>query len=197
MGSTEAASAPAEPELVEVWRPGGRSEERRGPRRPAHRQHRDRAQPAADGAVAADGQAAAAGAEQGQPQQRRHRRGPPGEFRKGEGERGPGHGERRRGERPALAKDRQEGRNQEGRNQEQRQEGRNQENRGEQGRREERRGRDHRDAHRNQEHRRFDSKDRRDSGPRREREKQPDPNSPFAKLAALKAQLEANAKEPR
>jgi ATP-dependent RNA helicase SUPV3L1/SUV3 len=31
--------------------------------------------------------------------------------------------------------------------------------------------------------------------PRRERE--PDPNSPFAKLAALKAQLEAGAKEPR
>jgi ATP-dependent RNA helicase SUPV3L1/SUV3 len=30
---------------------------------------------------------------------------------------------------------------------------------------------------------------------RREREKQPDPNSPFAKLAALKAQLEAEAKE--
>ncbi|MGH6671472.1 MAG: helicase-related protein [Xanthobacteraceae bacterium] len=30
---------------------------------------------------------------------------------------------------------------------------------------------------------------------RREREKAPDPNSPFAKLAALKAQLEANAKE--
>ncbi len=88
-------------------------------------------------------------------------------------------------------------RNQEGRSQEQRQEGRNQENRGGEGRREERRGRDHRDAHRNQEHRRFDAKDRRDSGPRREREKQPDPNSPFAKLAALKAQLEANAKEPR
>jgi ATP-dependent RNA helicase SUPV3L1/SUV3 len=32
---------------------------------------------------------------------------------------------------------------------------------------------------------------------RREREKQPDPNSPFAKLAALKAQLEAAAKERR
>ena len=30
---------------------------------------------------------------------------------------------------------------------------------------------------------------------RREREKAPDPNSPFAKLAALKAQLEADAKE--
>jgi len=32
---------------------------------------------------------------------------------------------------------------------------------------------------------------------RREREKTPDPNSPFAKLAALKAQLEADAKERR
>ena len=29
------------------------------------------------------------------------------------------------------------------------------------------------------------------------RDKQPDPNSPFAKLAALKEQLEANAKERR
>ena len=29
------------------------------------------------------------------------------------------------------------------------------------------------------------------------REKRPDPNSPFAKLAALKAQLEAEAKERR
>jgi ATP-dependent RNA helicase SUPV3L1/SUV3 len=44
----------------------------------------------------------------------------------------------------------------------------------------------------------------RDRGPpaatrldRREREKAPDPNSPFAKLAALKAQLEAEAKERR
>jgi ATP-dependent RNA helicase SUPV3L1/SUV3 len=194
------ASAPAEPEFVEVWRPGGRSEDRRGPRRPAHRVHRDRAQPAAEGAAVADG--AAAGAEAGQPQQRRHRRGPPGEFRRGEGREAQGErrsesgGERRR-ERPAFGRDRQEGRNQEVRNQEGRQEGRNQENRGEEGRREERRGRDHRDAHRNQEHRRFDAKDRRDSAPRREREKQPDPNSPFAKLAALKAQLEANAKEPR
>ena len=37
------------------------------------------------------------------------------------------------------------------------------------------------------------------SGPPRfeRREKAPDPNSPFAKLAALKAQLEADAKERR
>jgi len=32
---------------------------------------------------------------------------------------------------------------------------------------------------------------------REPREKRPDPNSPFAKLAALKAQLEADAKERR
>ena len=43
--------------------------------------------------------------------------------------------------------------------------------------------------------RRYDPKERREPPQRREREKQPDPNSPFAKLAALKAQLEANAKE--
>ena len=36
-------------------------------------------------------------------------------------------------------------------------------------------------------------KGRRRRPPRRE----PDPNSPFAKLAALKEQLEANTKEPR
>jgi ATP-dependent RNA helicase SUPV3L1/SUV3 len=36
---------------------------------------------------------------------------------------------------------------------------------------------------------RGDSRDRRD--------RQPDPNSPFAKLAALKEQLESNTKEPR
>src|SRR6516165_10342747 len=29
------------------------------------------------------------------------------------------------------------------------------------------------------------------------RDREPDPNSPFAKLAALKEQLEANTKEPR
>ena len=38
-------------------------------------------------------------------------------------------------------------------------------------------------------------KGRSDSRERRDRD--PDPNSPFAKLAALKEQLEANAKEPR
>jgi ATP-dependent RNA helicase SUPV3L1/SUV3 len=39
--ATDAVAAPAEPELVEVWRPGGRSDERRPPRhdRKGHRRH--------------------------------------------------------------------------------------------------------------------------------------------------------------
>jgi ATP-dependent RNA helicase SUPV3L1/SUV3 len=43
-----------------------------------------------------------------------------------------------------------------------------------------------------------DNRPRQDSRPRPERrEREPDPNSPFAKLAALKAQLEADSKERR
>ena len=61
---TDAAAAPAEPELVEVWRPGGRSEERRPPRHDRNRHRRpDRAaegtQPAAAGEAAAGEQATA------------------------------------------------------------------------------------------------------------------------------------------
>jgi ATP-dependent RNA helicase SUPV3L1/SUV3 len=37
----------------------------------------------------------------------------------------------------------------------------------------------------------------RENRPEKRPEKRPDPNSPFAKLAALKAQLEADAKERR
>ncbi len=53
-----AAAAPAEPELVEVWRPGGRSDERRPPRHDRNRHRRqdrpaDAAQPAAAGEAAA------------------------------------------------------------------------------------------------------------------------------------------------
>jgi ATP-dependent RNA helicase SUPV3L1/SUV3 len=179
-----APESPAEPELIEVWRPGGRGEERRGPRRPARRPHHggDRPAQAAEGVAApaasaeAPAVAAEAGTEPEKPQHRRHRRGPPGQFRRDRGDqpaaresgdrppdsRPESRGERRSGERPAFAKDRQDHRNQDQRNQDQRQ---------------------------------HDHKDRREPPQRREREKQPDPNSPFAKLAALKAQLEANAKE--
>ncbi len=71
-------------------------------------------------------------------------------------------------------------------------------------------GRPHRHRQRGGEHR-HERRDRTDGPPRererpqprparferREREKAPDPNSPFAKLASLKAQLEANAKEAK
>jgi ATP-dependent RNA helicase SUPV3L1/SUV3 len=181
-----APEAPAEPELVEVWRPGGRSEERRGPRRPARRPHRsgDRPAQAGEGGVAPPATAetpavaAEAGTEPEKPQHRRHRRrGPPGQFGRdrgdqaqagGQGDRRPdsraesrpeSRGDRRPGDRPGFAKDRQDQR------------------------------------HQDQRPQRHDHKDRREPPQRREREKQPDPNSPFAKLAALKAQLEANAKE--
>jgi len=179
-----AAEAPGEPELVEVWRPGGRGEERRGPRRPARRAHRsDRPAQVADGAATpaaateAPAVAAEAGTEPEKPHHRRRRRGPPGEFRRDrgdqpeardQGERRPeSRGERRSGDRPpAFAKDHRRDHRQ-----------------------------DHRQDHRHDQKDRHDYKDRREPPQRREREKQPDPNSPFAKLAALKAQLEANAKE--
>jgi ATP-dependent RNA helicase SUPV3L1/SUV3 len=157
--STEKAeAAAAEPDLIEVWRPGragGRTEGRRRPR-PHFRGRdggrdagRDASRPAEQGtaqqpdqALAAEAGAAPASAEgapaapanerRGDRDQRRHRR----------------HKSDQRFDRPQRERDRE----------------------------------------RPPRPQRFD---------RREREKAPDPNSPFAKLAALKAQLEADAKERR
>jgi ATP-dependent RNA helicase SUPV3L1/SUV3 len=190
--------APAEPELVEVWRTGGRGEERRGPRRPARGQHRGGDRPARTGEGAGvptaetptaetpgaetPAVAAKAGTEAEKPRHHRRRRGPPGEFRKGDqaearqpGDRAPDSRPESPGERPpAFAKDRQEHR---------------------QDHRQDHHRADHRQDQRHGHKDRHDPNDRREPPQRREREKQPDPNSPFAKLAALKAQLEANAKE--
>jgi ATP-dependent RNA helicase SUPV3L1/SUV3 len=167
----------AEPQLIEVWRPGGRSDERRGPRRhgrPQHRKHGEAAAvPAtseqaasADGATA-DASPAPAAAPDGERGGRRH----------GRGDRAP-----RSDERP----ERREGRRSD---------------RGERGDRRERSDRsDRRD-------RRPDRRDRggeanrifatSEKSPRERGNREPDPNSPFAKLAALKAQLEASDKEKR
>ena len=62
------SETPAEPVLVEVWRPGGRSEERR----PHHDRNRQRhhARPAEGAAAAASGEGA-----DGAPREQRHRRG--------------------------------------------------------------------------------------------------------------------------
>jgi ATP-dependent RNA helicase SUPV3L1/SUV3 len=136
----------------------------------------------AEGAVAADGNAEAAGtsAEKPAEQHRRRRRGPPGEFRRDRREGGE-RGEQRQGEqrsehRAEHRPDRHGDRSERPRGD------RPERSRGE---------RPHFAKDRNEQ------KDRRDYAPRREREKQPDPDSPFAKLAALKAQLEADAKERR
>jgi ATP-dependent RNA helicase SUPV3L1/SUV3 len=200
--ATEAQSAPAadiaappapvaatEPDLIEVWHPGGRSADRRGQRRPSRRPRRDGgrlpekgpdaelqvATPAADGAAPMSENAAAAASEPASEAEKpaeRHRRrrrhgpppGAPGEFRRDRGDAGE-RGERvgeRQGDRSGQRLERSRG------------------------------------------ERPYFAKDRsepkervRDYAPRRERDKQPDPDSPFAKLAALKAQLEANAKERR
>jgi ATP-dependent RNA helicase SUPV3L1/SUV3 len=176
--AAQPAAAAAEPELVEVWRPGrveGRRprperreagqerQERQGRRRGRGRQHTPTVQP--DAAAVAAGSAAeaavSAGGEQtpsvAEPQKESRHRRP--RHRHGGGER---HGSERHGS------DRHGGNER---------------------RANERSGGEHR-ADRSQ-------RDRPPGRPPRfeRREKAPDPNSPFAKLAALKAQLEANAKE--
>jgi ATP-dependent RNA helicase SUPV3L1/SUV3 len=179
----QAPAAPVEPELVEVWRPGGRSDERRSQRRPAHWQrghqsHSDGAAKAvggtADGAAGPE-ESAEAAAEADAPAEKKggqHRR-PRGEFRRDRTE----GGERRPREQRAEHRLEHQGVRQGDR----------------QGDRPDRGGGDRPNLGKG----RGDHKDRRDFAPHREREKQADPNSPFAKLAALKAQLEAAAKERR
>ncbi len=165
------AAAPAEPEMIEVWRPG-RIEHRE--RRPHGRHRRDKNrgqvpgdQPAAAASAADDvapaEAAAVSAADSAQPSQKpdQHQRGPrpPRHGRHGDrhgdrqGDRqGDRHGRPARHERPRHGKQGEAPRQEQGA----------------------------------------------DARPRPERrEKQPDPNSPFAKLAALKAQLEADSKERR
>jgi ATP-dependent RNA helicase SUPV3L1/SUV3 len=179
--SAEAEAKPAEPEMIEVWRPGRPPEERR-PRhpRPPQGERRERrpprpqaAQPSAapaEGAVAAaPAEAAAAGPAPA------------------EGEARPG----RRDDRPRHGRDRGErGERSEGRPQQRERRGGERPERGERGdrppRREGRRDFKDRDRERGSEPREWrDPKDRRGG-------READPNSPFAKLLALKEQLEAN-----
>ena len=171
------AAAAEEPAFIEVWRPAGRSERRpHRPRRPHRAQQTAQAAPAAGGEVAApaaaEAAAAPAPAEAGEPAARPRRHGA--EERKDHQARRERHDRQQRLERQ----------NQRG------------ERRGDQQGRPPRGDRPRR---------------KRDEGPdRAEREqyyakpygsgggsrnKQPDPNSPFAKLAALKQQLEQNGKE--
>ncbi|HET7849509.1 MAG TPA: helicase-related protein [Pseudolabrys sp.] len=163
------AGTPEELAFIEVWRPGGRSDHK--PRR----HHRPRRQPQG---VAASNQAEQAAnspqsadskPEQGEaPAAPRHRR-PERPDRQARHER---HDHQQRRDRQHTQADRKSEQNREDRPR------RGRRDRGEQVERAERE-RYYAKPH--------GSQDRRD--------KAPDPNSPFAKLAALKQQLEANAKE--
>jgi ATP-dependent RNA helicase SUPV3L1/SUV3 len=173
-----AAESPAEPQLVEVWRPGGRHEDRK-PRHERHRprqHHQPRPQEGAQAVAAAPGEAAE-GAKPGE--RHRHGGGHRKDFRK----------DRQQGE----GGDRREQRDDKGRRVEGKDRDRDR-NKGKFGERDG--GREHRGGRD-----RDKGRDRRDreSGPSlrpyassaspRERDRPIDPNSPFAKLAALKEQL--------
>ncbi len=178
--ATEVATqtTPAAEELIEVWRPGRRDERRprheraTRPRRPQRPLQASPAAPVDAPATAADAAAAPA----------------------------PGAAEAVPNERRDGGRDRRPGRS----------------DRDERADRAPRPGRRQRRADRSERSDRGDRPPRGDRAPRGDhpdrdpalrakyikgssdrREREPDPNSPFAKLAALKAQLEANAKEPR
>ncbi|MDF2973929.1 MAG: helicase [Microvirga sp.] len=147
-----AEAAPAEPEMIEVWRQG--------------RRHHD-------GAQARQGRDARGG---------RHERGERSEPRQDRGDRRPRHGANQ-GDQAGERRPRPERRDAQG-------EGGRPQNRPP-------RGPGHGEGRRSEDRRgpRPDKRpDNRQDGGRERREKQPDPNSPFAKLMALKAQLEDNKK---
>ena len=173
--SNAAAEAAAEPALIEVWRPGGRHEERR-PRHERGR-HRHRDQRKGDGAQAASGDAAAAPAEgekSGEHRGRRNRHRDFGKPREG------GEGAPREGRREQSGERRFEGK---GKDRDERRDKFERKDRGERGDRGRDKGRDRRDRESGPSHRQYaSSANPRDRGAA-------DPNSPFAKLAALKEQL--------
>jgi ATP-dependent RNA helicase SUPV3L1/SUV3 len=191
--ATEASApaAPAEPELIEVWRPGGRTDERKPRHRHHHRPH-DR-KPGEQAATGVPGEA-------GEGDKReRHRHHGRRDFHKRD-EQAPA--QAAAGAEAAPAR---EGREQRDRQRERFGKDRDRDNKqaGKFGDREHGGGRD-RDRDRGSRDRDKGGRDKREFGPShrpfastapRERDRAIDPNSPFAKLAALKEQLAANRKD--
>jgi ATP-dependent RNA helicase SUPV3L1/SUV3 len=211
-------AAPAVPEMVEVWRPGGRSDDRR-PRHDRNRHRNQGHQPAAQ-----DGAQAAAPGEAGAGEKREHhRRGRRNnDFRKPRTDTpavataAPAEGapavaeagqEQRQEQRPDQRNDRGrrsgggfEGKDREKGDRPNKFQGNRDGNRDNKGgdRNKDRGGRDFGGRDKG-------GRDKRDSGPShrqwatsaapRERDRPVDPNSPFAKLAALKEQLTAGRKD--
>ncbi len=195
--ASAAPEAAAEPELVEVWRPGGRSEERR----PRHDRNRHRHQQAPQ-----EGAQASTTGEAGEKRER-HRHGRRDRNKDLQDFRRPREGA------PAVAaaapatadgaprrednnrpRERFEGKGKDRDNRDNRDQERRRDNKfggdrkGDRGDRKGGRDRDKREG--GPSHRPFAS-----SASPRERDRPVDPNSPFAKLAALKEQLAANRKD--
>ena len=180
----EAAAAPAEPELVEVWRPAGRHEDRK-PRHERHRHQRhnnQRPRPGAEAGAAPDAASAAPGeaTDGAKPGHRHggHRRDGGRDFRK---PREGGEGGERRDDR---------NRSFQGKGDRDKDRDRNRDNKKFGGDRD--KGRDNRGRDRDKGRDRQGGPSLRpyaSSANPRERDRPADPNSPFAKLAALKEQL--------
>ncbi|MDN3275646.1 helicase-related protein [Frankia sp. RB7] len=189
----EVAAAPAEPELIEVWRPGGRHDDRK-PRHERHRHQRhnnnQRPQAGAEAGAAAPAEGEAAQAADGEKRgEQRHRHG--GHRRDGAKD------FRKPREGAAEGAPRPEGRDDRNRSFQGRDQGKDRDNKD--------RNRDNkkfggdRDKGRDNRGRDRDKGRDRQGGPSlrpyassanpRERDRPVDPNSPFAKLAALKEQL--------
>jgi ATP-dependent RNA helicase SUPV3L1/SUV3 len=198
-----ATAAPAEPELVEVWRPGGRSDERRPQRHDRNRHRRpERAAESAQPAVAGEVTPGEAGEGAKRERHRHGRRDRHKDFRRPQPA-APGEGAppvaadgaaapapESREDKKGPPRERFEGK---GRKEERnrgkprdREDGGRDKGRDRPGRERDRGGRENGPSHRQ-----YAS-----SATPRERDRPIDPNSPFAKLAALKEQLTANRKDP-
>jgi ATP-dependent RNA helicase SUPV3L1/SUV3 len=204
-----APEAAAAPELIEIWRPGGRSEERRPPRRDNNRHHRpDRAAAGAQPAVAGEAVAGEAG---DAAKHERHRRGRRNDFRKPRTDTPPAEGAVAAAPAegaPAPSEDRGN------RPPRERFQGKGNDNRGNKDNRDGDRpkgkfgggGRDKGGRDRDKGGRDKGDRDGRSGGgpshrqyatsaSPRERDRPVDPNSPFAKLAALREQLAGGRKD--
>jgi ATP-dependent RNA helicase SUPV3L1/SUV3 len=194
-----AAVAPetvAAPELIEVWRPGGRSEERRPRHDRSRHRHQDRpAQEGAAPAAAASGEAGDGGEGAKRERHRRGRRDRGNEFRKPRTD-APAEGVTAAAADGAAVR---EAREDKGRPPRERFEGRDKDKGRDKGKfgggrdkgSRDKGGRDKRPDG-GPSHRQYAT-----TAPPRERERPIDPNSPFAKLAALKEQLTAGRKDQR
>ncbi|MET4222242.1 ATP-dependent RNA helicase SUPV3L1/SUV3 [Bradyrhizobium sp. LB14.3] len=183
----DAVATPSEPELIEVWRPGGRHDDRK-PRHERHRNQRHHNQPrpqagAEAGAAPAEGEAAQAA--DGEKRGERHRHGGR-DFRKpreGGGEAAPRPEGQGRGDKNRSFQGRDQGKDRDNKDRDR--------NKGKFGGDRDK-GRDNRGRDRDKGRDRQGGPSLRpyaSSATPRERDRPADPNSPFAKLAALKEQL--------